>query len=63
MRITGRAIGTTLNVELPGAWEPTLTAGAFQGSDDAGDRVVSGLYIVRLSSGGVMETKKMMLMK
>ena len=45
------------------------TAGAgrhvatWNGSDDAGDRVVSGLYIVRLSSGGVMETKKMMLMK
>lgn len=45
------------------------TAGAgrhvatWNGRDDAGDRVVSGLYIVRLSFGGVSETMKVVLMQ
>lgn len=39
-QVAGRARGATVNVELPTAWKPELTAGVFQGNDDAGEQLM-----------------------
>jgi Phosphate-selective porin O and P len=37
MQVAGRAIGATVIADLPGSWSPSVSAGMFQGTDDAGD--------------------------
>ncbi len=43
-QLAGRAVGATLTVELRGAWKPALTAGVFQGRDDAGDPLAVSVH-------------------
>ncbi len=37
LQVSGRAVGATVAIELPGGLHPELHAGVFQGSDDAGN--------------------------
>jgi len=43
-QLAGRAVGATLHVELPGAGKLELTAGMFQGRDDAGDPLAVSVH-------------------
>ena len=47
--------------------DETKTAGSYRvqwdGRDDAGSAVSTGLYLYRLSTGELVETRKMMLLK
>jgi len=55
----GRRVATLLNTELdPGPHEVD-----WDGTDDRGRPVASGVYFYRLTAGGAEQTKKMMLLK
>ena len=55
----GRRVATLVNVEL----DAGPHAVEWDGTDDLGRAVVSGVYFYRLTAGGVEQTKKMMLLK
>jgi hypothetical protein len=57
--LQGRLVRTLVNGTLGSGRH----AETWNGSDDTGNRAASGLYIARLSSGGVTQMKKMTLLK
>ena len=57
--LLGRRVATLIDgVSSPGAY-----AIQWQGRDDGGNGVPSGVYFYRLSAGGFVETKRMLLLK
>ncbi|OGC84186.1 MAG: hypothetical protein A2W07_05650 [candidate division Zixibacteria bacterium RBG_16_43_9] len=57
--ILGQRVNTLLNESLkPGTYEAT-----WDGKNDAGEKVPSGVYFYRFTSGNISETKKMVLMR
>jgi hypothetical protein len=57
--ITGKEIITLVDKEMPaGSYEVK-----WNGKDNAGSLVASGVYLVKLSSGSFIQTKKMMFLK
>jgi len=56
-------LGTLVRTLLSGTKEPGSYSVEWDGRDDAGNLVSSGLYLYRLSSGGVSRTGKAVLLK
>lgn len=57
--LLGQKVNTLLNESLkPGTYQAT-----WDGKNDAGEKVPSGVYFYRLTSGGPSETRKMVLMR
>ena len=57
--VEGRRVRTLVNGFVPAGDHGVV----WDGRDDAGIRVASGVYLYRLRAGGVVETKKMVLVK
>ncbi|MCP4545978.1 MAG: T9SS type A sorting domain-containing protein, partial [bacterium] len=57
--VTGRRVATLVNGTVDAGQHEIM----WQGKDDSGNRVASGLYFSRLISGEEMLTRKMMLLK
>lgn len=56
-------LGTLVRALLSGTMEPGSYSVVWDGRDDGGRTVASGLYLYRLSSGGVSRTGKAVLLK
>ncbi|RME19554.1 MAG: T9SS C-terminal target domain-containing protein, partial [Candidatus Zixiibacteriota bacterium] len=57
--VLGQRVTSLINGELP-AGEHTVT---WNGTNDAGASVASGVYFYRLTAGSFVQTKKMMMLK
>jgi flagellar hook assembly protein FlgD len=62
--VSGRSVRTLHLGALPAAWYDTRdTAAHWDGRNDAGERVVSGVYIAELDAGGAKTRQRMVLRK
>jgi thiol-disulfide isomerase/thioredoxin len=59
LNVNGRVVRTLVD----GAVEPGLQSKVWDGTDDRGEAVASGVYFVRLAADGKVETRKMTLLK
>lgn len=57
--IDGRRVRTLLDADLTAG----LHEAAWDGTDDSGARVGNGLYVVRMSGGGVADSRKVLLVR
>jgi hypothetical protein len=57
--VSGRRVCALVNSFVPAGVHEVV----WDGRNDSGDRVASGLYLYRLRTGGVVETKKMILLR
>ncbi|UCE08231.1 MAG: T9SS type A sorting domain-containing protein, partial [bacterium] len=59
MNLLGQKVGTLVNEDKPaGCYEVT-----WNGKDDHGQRVASGIYLYRLESGDFVQTRKMIFLQ
>ena len=58
--VTGRRVATLVDGPMAAGWRHTVT---WNGLDDAGQRVSSGVYFYRLVTGKFTQTKKMVMLK
>jgi flagellar hook assembly protein FlgD len=57
--VRGRRVRTLVNKFVPAGYHEAV----WDGRDDFGNRVASGVYLYQLRAGGVAETRKMVLLK
>ena len=57
--ILGQRIKTLVNKEQDAGWQEAV----WDGHDDYGNEVASGIYFYKLDAGEFVQTKKMLLMK
>ena len=57
------ALGQQIRIVTDGQHEADFHTQMWDGRDDSGDRVASGVYYYQLKSGDFIQTKKMLLMK
>jgi hypothetical protein len=57
--VTGRRVRTLVKRFAPAGYHEAV----WDGRDDSGNRVASGVYLYQLRAGGVVETRKMVLLK
>ncbi len=57
--VSGRRVRTLVNSFVPAGVHEVI----WDGRNDSGGRVASGLYLYRLRTGGVVETRKMVLLR
>ncbi|UCH85527.1 MAG: T9SS type A sorting domain-containing protein [Candidatus Latescibacterota bacterium] len=57
--VKGRRVRTLVNKFVPAGYHEVL----WDGRDDLGNRVASGVYLYQLRAGGIVETRKMVLLK
>jgi hypothetical protein len=57
--VRGRRVRTLVKEYAPAGFHEVV----WDGRDDSGNRVASGVYLYQLRAGGVVETKKMVLLK
>jgi flagellar hook assembly protein FlgD len=56
-------VGQKVKLLVRGYYQPGHHEAEWQGTDDEGRPVASGVYFYRLTSEGVNETRKMLLLK
>ncbi|MCK4656742.1 MAG: T9SS type A sorting domain-containing protein, partial [candidate division Zixibacteria bacterium] len=57
--ILGRKVATLVESDVDAGWQEVI----WDGTSSSGDKVASGIYFYRLTSGEFIETKKMLLLK